>query len=234
MSGYQEVLTDPSYAGQIVTFTYPHIGNTGINAEDEESERIFAAGLVIRNLSLVASNWRSRESLESYLHRHRVVGIAEIDTRRLTRLLRERGAQNGCIVAGEGLDVEAAVTAARAWSGLEGRDLAREVSTTKVYEWTEGTIGAAPVQPRFHVVACDYGVKRNILESSPRAAADRGARPHVRRGRDRCVRSFSLQRPGRSRRGDYAIVAVRRLLETGLPIRHCLGQRSASPAARVP
>jgi carbamoyl-phosphate synthase small subunit len=233
MSGYQEVLTDPSYAGQIVTFTYPHIGNTGVNAEDEESERIFSAGLVIRNLSRVASNWRSRESLESYLHRHRVVGIAEIDTRRLTRLLREGGAQSGCIVAGEGLDVEAAVAAARAWSGLEGRDLAREVSTARGYEWKEGSIGpgaAVPAAERFHVVAYDYGVKRNIL----RLLVDRGCRVTVVPARTTAEEVMALRPdgvflsngPGDPGACDYAIAAVRRLLETGLPIFGiCLGHQ---------
>ncbi len=243
MSGYQEVLTDPSYAGQIVTFTYPHIGNTGVNPEDEESERIFAAGLVIRNLSLIASNWRSRESLESYLHRHRVVGIAEIDTRRLTRLLRERGAQNGCIVTGDNIDTAAAVAAARAWSGLEGRDLAREVSTERVYEWTEGSIdtgtgntgprvdaGTAPPEARFHVVAYDYGVKRNIL----RLLVDRGCRVTVVPARTSAEEAIALRPdgiflsngPGDPGACDYAIAAVRRLLETGLPIFGiCLGHQ---------
>ena len=235
MSGYQEVLTDPSYDGQIVTFTYPHIGNTGANPDDEESARVFAAGLVIRNLSLVASNWRSHESLEAYLHRHRVVGIAEVDTRRLTRLLRERGAQNGCIVAGAGIDEQAAIAAARALPSLEGRDLAQGVSTARTYEWTQGSHslvpGAAPPpEARFHVVAYDYGVKRNIL----RLLVDRGCRVTVVPARTPVAEVLAMRPdgvflsngPGDPGACDYAIAAIRRLLETGIPLFGiCLGHQ---------
>ena len=139
MTGYQEILTDPSYARQLVTLTYPHIGNTGTNTEDEESDRIYCKGLVIRDLPRRASNWRDQQSLDSYLRSQGVVGIADIDTRRLTRLLREKGAQGGCIMAGSGIDAEVAVAAARDFPGLKGMDLAREVTTGESYVWTQGT-----------------------------------------------------------------------------------------------
>ncbi|MCB1801739.1 MAG: carbamoyl phosphate synthase small subunit, partial [Gammaproteobacteria bacterium] len=178
MTGYQEILTDPSYSRQIVTLTYPHIGNTGVNAEDEESAAIHAAGLVIRDLPLLLSNFRSEQSLQDYLVAAGVVGIAQIDTRRLTRLLREKGAQNGCIIAGEPNEA-AALAAARGFAGLKGMDLARKVTTEASYEWNEGTWRLAeghpvkdPAQARYHVVAYDYGVKRNIL----RMLVDRGCR----------------------------------------------------------
>ena len=139
MTGYQEILTDPSYARQIVTLTYPHIGNTGTNPEDEESTAIWAAGLVIRDLPLVASNYRNEQSLSDYLKQRNIVAIADIDTRRLTRILREKGAQNGCLMAGEGIDEEAALAQARAFAGLKGMDLAKEVTVSERYDWTEGS-----------------------------------------------------------------------------------------------
>jgi len=177
MTGYQEILTDPSYARQIVTLTYPHIGNTGVNSEDEESSQVWAAGLVIRDLPLMQSNFRSEQSLSDYLVERNVVAIAEIDTRRLTRILREKGAQNGCIVTGDNIDEAQALAVARSFAGLKGMDLAKEVTVAQPYEWTEGSwkLGEGHTQPdtsKFHVVAYDYGVKRNIL----RMLADRGCR----------------------------------------------------------
>ncbi|MDX9741226.1 MAG: glutamine-hydrolyzing carbamoyl-phosphate synthase small subunit [Gammaproteobacteria bacterium] len=231
MTGYQEVLSDPSYAGQLITFTYPHIGNTGCNPDDEESSHVFAAGLVIRNLSHVASNWRSRESLESYLHRHGVVGIADIDTRRLTRLLRERGAQNGCIVAGGDIDEAAAIAAARDLPSLAGQDLARVVSTTTPYEWTQGTDGQRLAgDARYHVVAYDYGVKRNIL----RLMVDRGCRVTVVPARTPADEVLAMKPdgvflsngPGDPEACDYAIAAIRRFLDAGVPLFGiCLGHQ---------
>jgi len=179
LTGYQEILTDPSYCRQIVTLTYPHIGNYGINAQDDESPRIQAAGLIIKDLPIRLSNFRSQQSLPDYLRSQGVLGIAGIDTRKLTRLLREKGAQSGCLMAGERpgdtLDEAAAVAAARAFPGLAGMDLAKVVSTTEPYAWTEGSWSlddgfATGIEKRFKVVAFDYGVKRNIL----RLLTDRG------------------------------------------------------------
>ena len=175
MSGYQEILTDPSYSRQIVTLTYPHIGNTGCNAVDTEASQVHAAGLVIRDLPLAASNWRSEEALDAYLRRNNIVGIAEIDTRRLTRILRDTGAQNGCLVAGANISEDDAVAAANAFPGLKGMDLAKVVSVRERYSWREGSYDldkAAFVTPplRFRVVAFDFGIKRNIL----RMLVDRG------------------------------------------------------------
>ena len=176
ITGYQEILTDPSYARQIVTLTYPHIGNTGVTPEDMESAQIYASGLVVRDLSMVPSSWRASGSLNEFLQRGRIVAIAGIDTRRLTRLLREKGAQSGCIMTSDKLDENAAVRAARAFPGLKGMDLAKVVSTRQAYQWNDGSTGrdAAPLraQQRLHVVAYDYGVKRNIL----RLIADQGCR----------------------------------------------------------
>ena len=170
LTGYQEILTDPSYTRQIVTLTYPHIGNYGINREDCESDRIYAAGLVIRDLPLLASNFRSEQTLDAYLRSENILGIAGIDTRKLTRILREKGAQAGCLMAGPDIDEAKALEAARAFPGLAGMDLAKVVSTQSAYEWTEtewslgagyGKLGSD--YARFHVVAYDFGVKRNIL-----------------------------------------------------------------------
>ncbi|MDH3992375.1 MAG: carbamoyl phosphate synthase small subunit, partial [Gammaproteobacteria bacterium] len=179
MSGYQEILTDPSYARQIVTLTYPHIGNTGTNPEDEESGEIWAAGLVIRDLPLMASNYRNEQGLQQYLESRGIVAIADIDTRRLTRILREKGAQNGCLMAGADVDEAQALQQARAFSGLKGMDLAREVSAQQPYSWSEGSWALETghsVKPDadlpWHVVAYDFGVKRNIL----RMLVDRGCR----------------------------------------------------------
>lgn len=180
MTGYQEILTDPSYCQQIVTLTYPHIGNTGINPDDNECPIVHVSGLVIRDLPLQLSNWRSKESLSDFLVRHKVVAIADIDTRALTRRLRDTGAQNGCVMAGEDASAESALSRARAFAGLKGMDLAKVVSASRSYSWNEGSFdlarGRADVSTdAFHVVAYDFGVKQNIL----RMLADRGCRMTV-------------------------------------------------------
>ncbi|NHZ63274.1 glutamine-hydrolyzing carbamoyl-phosphate synthase small subunit [Massilia genomosp. 1] len=233
MTGYQEVLTDPSYARQIVTLTYPHIGNTGINSEDGESARVQAAGLIIRDLPLLASNFRSTQSLSDYLTAQGVVAIADIDTRRLTRLLREKGAQNGAIV----VDAEPgqALALARAFPGLDGMDLARVVSTPAPYEWLEGPwrlgAGFAPQpDPHLHVVAYDYGVKTNIL----RMLAGRGCRVTVLPAQASAQDALALapdgiflsNGPGDPQACDYAIEAARTLIESGTPVFGiCLGHQ---------
>ena len=241
MTGYQEILTDPSYSRQIVTLTYPHIGNTGINPEDIESASIAAAGLVIRDLPLVASNFRSTQSLSDYLASQNVVGIADIDTRRLTRILRDKGAQNGAIVAGDeaqGDDAEArALEAARAFPGLKGMDLAKVVSCSERYVWNEGewalgkgyadTEGA---ERPFHVVAYDYGVKFNIL----RMLASRGCKLTVVPAQTPASEVLALDPdgvflsngPGDPEPCDYAIDAIREILETEVPVFGiCLGHQ---------
>lgn len=177
MTGYQEIITDPSYAEQIITLTYPHIGNTGINEEDVEADKIWSKGLIIRDLPLVASNFRQQQTLSEYLKAKGVVGIADIDTRRLTRILRDKGAQNGCIVCTDELDEASALAQAKDYPGLKGMDLAKVVSITEPKTWTEGSwkLGEGYITPadsKYHVVAYDYGVKSNIL----RLLADRGCR----------------------------------------------------------
>jgi carbamoyl-phosphate synthase small subunit len=234
MTGYQEILTDPSYARQIVTLTYPHIGNTGATPEDLESAQIYAAGLVVRDLSMVASSWRATETLEQFLQRGRIVAIAGIDTRKLTRLLREKGAQPGCIMTGERVDEAAAVRAARAFPGLKGMDLAKVVSTRAAYQWNDGTIGREPLPlraaQRLHVVAYDYGIKRNIL----RLLADQGCRVSVVPATVPASEVLALKPdgvflsngPGDPEPCDYAIKAITELLETDLPIFGiCLGHQ---------
>jgi carbamoyl-phosphate synthase small subunit len=239
MSGYQEILTDPSYLRQIVTLTYPHIGNTGVNEDDEESSGVQAAGLVIRDLPRLASNWRSEESLDEYLIRNKVVAISGIDTRKLTRILREKGAQNGCIVAGEP-DEAQALSEARAFPGLKGMDLAREVTTSTPYEWAQGTWqwpDGLPDSPHpideklpLHVVAYDYGIKRNIL----RMLVDRGCRVTVVPAQMPAADVLALKPdgiflsngPGDPEPCDYAIAAIHELVETGIPIFGiCLGHQ---------
>lgn len=241
MTGYQEILTDPSYSRQIVTLTYPHIGNTGINPEDVESLSIAAAGLVIRDLPLVASNFRSTQSLSDYLVSQNVVSIADIDTRRLTRILRDKGSLNGAILAGaeaEGENAEAqALEAARAFPGLKGMDLARVVSCTERYEWSEGewTLGEGYADTRsaerpFHVVAYDYGVKFNIL----RMLASRGCRLTVVPAQTPAAEVLALQPdgiflsngPGDPEPCDYAIAAIGEILEADIPLFGiCLGHQ---------
>ena len=247
ITGYQEILTDPSYARQIVTLTYPHIGNVGTNSDDEEASGVFASGLVIRDLPLLASSWRSEMALDEYLRKNKVVGIADIDTRKLTRILREKGAQNGCIVAGENIDAEAALTAARAFPGLMGMDLAKEVSTKQPYEWAQGTWsleGGLPGHPEgpieealpHHVVAFDYGVKRNIL----RMMVDRGCRLTVVPAQTPAEEVMKLKPdgvflangPGDPEPCDYAIEAIKTLIDTGLPVFGiCLGHQLLSLAS---
>ena len=238
MTGYQEILTDPSYAGQIVTLTYPHVGNVGVNADDAESRRVFAAGLVIRDLPALASSWRRAEDLPRYLRDANVVAIADVDTRRLTRILRERGAQNGCIAAaqtlGEGAAAEA-VARARAAPSMSGLDLAQVVSCDSPYPWTSGAwslgSGYRPMgEPRFHVVAYDYGIKHNIL----RLLAQRGCRltvvPARTPARDALALApdgiFLSNGPGDPEPCDYAIAAIRELVDRGVPtFGICLGHQ---------
>lgn len=239
ITGYQEILTDPSYARQIVVLTYPHVGNYGVNADDAEAARVFAAGLVVRDLALRASNFRGTESLSDYLRRHGIPGIAGIDTRRLTRILRERGAQSGCLLAaaaGGTLDAAAAVERARAFPSLSGMDLAREVSVAQAYAWDEGSwhLGAgharADAAAGRHVVAFDYGVKRNIL----RLLADRGCRITVLPAQASAADALALapdgvflsNGPGDPEPCDYAIAATRELVERGIPtFGICLGHQ---------
>ena len=236
LTGYQEILTDPSYCQQIVTLTYPHIGNTGINSEDEEASKLWAAGLIIRDLPLLASNFRSQETLSDYLKRHGIVGIADIDTRRLTRILREKGAQNGCIVAGDNIDEAAALAQARAFGGLKGADLAKVVSVTDNYSWTEGSwqLGKGHVTPsavpRFKVVAYDFGVKRNIL----RMLVDRGCEVTVvpaQTPADVVLAMnpdgiFLSNGPGDPEPCTYAIKAIEQYLTTDIPVFGiCLGHQ---------
>ena len=238
MTGYQEILTDPSYAQQIVTLTYPDIGNTGTTAEDAESDRVWSAGLVIRDLPLLASNWRNTQSLSDYLKANNVVAIAGIDTRRLTRILREKGAQNGCILAGDDITEEAAIAAARGFPGLKGMDLAKVVSTKERYEWRSGvwdlktdshpTVDAAELP--HHVVAFDYGVKVNIL----RMMVDRGCRLTVVPAQTPASEVLALNPdgvflsngPGDPEPCDYAIQAIKDILETDIPVFGiCLGHQ---------
>jgi carbamoyl-phosphate synthase small subunit len=237
MTGYQEILSDPSYMGQIVTLTYPHIGNTGTNAEDAESAKAYAAGLVIRDLPRLASNWRMQETLPDYLKRNGVVAIAEIDTRRLTRLLREKGAQNGCILLGDGSEshIANALVAAEAAPSMAGLDLARVVSCKQVYEWNSGTwvLGQGyrtQDHPRLHVVAYDYGIKHNSL----RMLAERGCRvtvvPAQTSAKDALAYKpdgiFLSNGPGDPEPCDYAIRAIREIISKDVPLFGvCLGHQ---------
>ena len=235
MTGYQEILTDPSYCRQIVTLTYPHIGNTGTNAEDEESTAVHAAGLVIRDLPLRVSNFRNTQPLDDYLRQRGIRGIAGIDTRKLTRILRDGGAQSGALLAGSD-DAAAALSAARAFPGLVGMDLAKEVSTGKAYAWTQGgwALGKGfqdSTSARFHVVAWDYGIKRNIL----RMLAERGCRVTVLPAQTPAAQALALKPdgvflsngPGDPEPCDYAITAIREVLEnTRIPVFGiCLGHQ---------
>lgn len=237
MTGYQEILTDPSYARQMVTLTYPHIGNTGVTEEDEESNSIWCNGLIIRDLPLVASSWRKQESLDTYLTRRNVVGIADIDTRKLTRILREKGAQAGCIIAGDDVldKVDEALVAARAFPGVKGMDLAKDVTVANSYEWTQSTWDLVKgydvaEQSQFHVVAYDYGVKRNIL----RMLAERGCRVTVVPAQTPASDVLALNPdgiflsngPGDPEPCDYAIAAIKEILTTEIPVFGiCLGHQ---------
>jgi carbamoyl-phosphate synthase small subunit len=238
MTGYQEILTDPSYARQIVTLTYPHIGNTGVNSEDEESETVHASGLVIRDLPRVVSSWRSQGDLGAYLEDRGVVAIADVDTRRLTRILREKGAQSGCILAGEVIDADDALQAARAFPGLKGMDLAKVVSVREPYAWGEGTwrLGLGHLQASsregqpYRVIAFDYGIKRNIL----RMMVDRGCEVQVVPAETPAGEVLALEPegvflsngPGDPEPCTYAIEAIGEILGRGVPVFGiCLGHQ---------
>jgi carbamoyl-phosphate synthase small subunit len=237
LTGYQEILSDPSYTRQLVTLTYPHIGNVGTNEDDMESRRAYAAGLIVRDVPQLASNWRQRATLGDFLVRENVVAIADIDTRRLTRILREKGAQAGTIIAGEAAqraDVDAvALAAARAFPGLKGMDLAKVVSTTERYDWAAGSVFDAPPRPAgelLHVVACDYGVKHNIL----RLLVDAGCRVTVVPAQTKAAAVLALRPdgvflsngPGDPEPCDYAIAAIREYLNTDVPVFGiCLGHQ---------
>src|ERR1700761_2687167 len=235
MTGYQEILTDPSYARQMVTLTYPHIGNTGVNAEDAESDKVHAAGLIVRDVPRLASNWRSTMSLPEYLKKHDIVAIAGIDTRRLTRILRDKGALNGCIVAGTDLDVDAALAKARAFPGLNGMDLAKVVSVSKRYDWNEGVYdldNTAFNQPskRFKVVAYDYGVKLNILRLLAEQGCDITVVPAQTPASEVLAMKpdgvFLSNGPGDPAACDYAVAATRELLDAKIPLFGiCLGHQ---------
>lgn len=244
ITGYQEILTDPSYAKQIITLTHPHIGNTGVNPEDEESTRIWASGLVIRDLPLTASNWRLEKTLSEYLKDKGVVAIAEIDTRKLTRVLRDQGAQNGCIVAASEVsaaDTEKALEAAKSFEGLKGMDLAKEVTVEDSYSWDEGSwlLGEGYGKGddfNYHVVAYDFGVKKNIL----RLLVDRGCALTVVPARTSAAEVLKLSPdgvflsngPGDPDPCDYAIEAIMDILETDIPVFGiCLGLQLLGLAA---
>ncbi|GGC90025.1 carbamoyl-phosphate synthase small chain [Undibacterium terreum] len=233
MTGYQEILTDPSYSSQIVTLTYPHIGNTGVNSEDVESDKIHAAGLIIKDLPMLVSNFRSEQSLSEYLTSQNIVAIAGIDTRKLTRILREKGAQGGAILVGD--DADKALALAKSFPGLSGMDLAKVVSVAKSYEWTETewVLGQGYGQlsdPKFHVVAFDYGVKRNIL----RMLTQRGCKVTVLPAQATAADALALNPdgvflsngPGDPEPCDYAIAATKELIEKGIPtFGICLGHQ---------
>ncbi len=235
MTGYQEILTDPSYCQQLITLTYPHIGNTGVNQEDEEATHIHASGLIIRDLPLLASNWRSESSLQGYLKNRKVIAIADIDTRKLTRLLRDKGAQSGAIMAGDDATVEKALEAAASFAGLAGADLAKVVTTSEKYEWrqstwslTNGYVDVA--DSRFHIVAYDYGIKKNILCM----LVERGARVTVVPAQMPAAEVLEMNPdgvflsngPGDPEPCDYAIDAIAEILQTDIPVFGiCLGHQ---------
>jgi carbamoyl-phosphate synthase small subunit len=235
MTGYQEILSDPSYARQIVTLTYPHIGNVGTNSEDDESDTVFASGLVIRDLPLLASNWRCEKTLQQYLLDNNVVAIADIDTRKLTRLLRDKGVQRGSIMAGEFVDPETAKTAIASFPGLKGMDLAKEVTTSRIYEWTENIWNlqnghTQAENPTKHVVAYDFGIKRNIL----RLLANRGCHITVVPATTSAATVLAMNPdgvflsngPGDPEPCTYAIASIKTILETKIPVFGiCLGHQ---------
>ena len=241
MTGYQEILTDPSYARQLITLTYPHIGNTGVNSEDEEATTIHASGLIIRDLPMLASSFRSEMSLEEYLQQNNIVAISDIDTRQLTRLLREKGAQNGAIMAGENIDEAAAIKAAQGFAGLAGMDLAKQVSTRESYQWTQGEWSLqhgyqdAENLSR-HIVAYDYGIKKNILCM----LASRGARVTVVPAQTPAAEVLAMNPDGvflSNGPGDpepcvYAIEAIQQILDADIPVFGiCLGHQLLSLAS---
>lgn len=242
LTGYQEILSDPSYFKQIITLTYPHIGNVGTNPDDQESESVWASGLVIRDLPLLASNWRNQLSLEDYLKQNQVVAIADIDTRQLTRVLRDQGAQAGCLMAGGEIEAKQAVDAAQGFPGLSGMDLAKLVSVNEPYQWDKGTwslknghIAGVSDLP-YHVVAYDFGIKKNIL----RMLADRGCRitvvPAQTTAEDALAHHpdgvFLSNGPGDPQPCDYALAAIKTIVETGLPVFGiCLGHQLLSLAS---
>ena len=235
MTGYQEILTDPSYAQQMVTFTYPHIGNTGTNEEDIESSKVFATGMIIRDLPRLANNWRNTQNLQDYLISNKVTAIANIDTRQLTRVLREKGAQNGCLIAGPNIDADKAITLAKSFPGLKGMDLAKEVSTKEPYQWQQGEWQLArgyvtASQSKYKVVAYDFGVKHNIL----RMLAERGCEvvvvPAQTPAADVLAENadgvFLSNGPGDPEPCNYAIEATQAIIEAGLPVFGiCLGHQ---------
>ncbi len=240
MTGYQEILTDPSYAQQIVTLTYPHIGNTGTNEEDLESQSVACAGLIVRDLPRLANNWRKSQSLSAYLQEQSVVAIADIDTRRLTRLLREKGAMGGCILTGEGLTAEKAITKAQSFPGIKGLDLAKEVTTAKAYTWEQAkwSLGSGyavagdqePTNDRFTVVAYDFGVKHNILRILTELGCHVTVVPATTTAEEVLAYKpdgiFLSNGPGDPEPCDYAITAIEQLLKTGVPIFGiCLGHQ---------
>ena len=244
MTGYQEILTDPSYYQQIVTMTYPHIGNIGINLEDEESARVFASGLIIKQLPYLMSNWRAKRSLDEYLREKDIVALADIDTRRLTRILRDKGAQNGCIISGKNLDAEKAVSLARSFPGLKGADLAKKVTTTKRYNWSDGiwslatqsSLDAKDNNREIKVIAYDFGIKRNIL----RILIDKGCQvivvPASTSAKEVLAEKpngvFLSNGPGDPDPCDYAISSIQEILKTSTPIFGiCLGHQLLSLAA---
>jgi carbamoyl-phosphate synthase small subunit len=238
ITGYQEILTDPSYSHQIVTLTYPHIGNVGTNDGDAESNSVYASGLVIRDVSPVMSSWRGQKTLEEYLAENNVVAIADIDTRRLTRLLRDKGAMNGCIMAGDAIDADAALEKARGFSGLKGLDLAQVVTAEQGYEWIDSTWSLDTDQPhaidvedlKHHVVAYDFGIKHNIL----RMLVERGCKVSVVPAKTPASDVLAMNPdgiflsngPGDPEPCDYAIAAIQEILETDIPVFGiCLGHQ---------
>ncbi|MCW8964608.1 MAG: glutamine-hydrolyzing carbamoyl-phosphate synthase small subunit [Gammaproteobacteria bacterium] len=242
MTGYQEILTDPSYAQQMVTLTYPHIGNVGVNENDEESEKVHVAGLIIRDLPLRSSNWRQQMTLPEYLQKHHIVAIANIDTRRLTRILRDKGAQNACLITGDSIDEAAAIAVAQAFPGLAGMDLAKEVTTDKTYQWSEGEWRLEGDQyqqspeTRFKVVAYDFGVKRNILRMLAERGCDVTVVPAMTPAADVLAMQpdgvFLSNGPGDPEPCDYAIQAIQQVLEKQLPVFGiCLGHQLLSLAS---
>lgn len=236
LTGYQEILTDPSYFKQIVTLTYPHIGNVGVNEEDAESTGIMAQGLIVKDCPVVMSNFRAQKSLPDYLKEQNVVAIADIDTRKLTRILRDKGAQAGVIVAGDDINAEDAIAKAKSFAGLKGMDLAKEVTTSKTYSWTEGSWALnsghadCSANDAYHVVAYDYGVKRNIL----RMLADRGCKLTVVPAKTTAAEVLAMNPdgvflsngPGDPEPCDYAISAIQEILKTNIPVFGiCLGHQ---------